>query len=110
MIIDFSGNIPGNEIDKGETLCSYLSPFPADGSGWHRCVFLLYKHQKGPINFSESYGSLPGNRYCDLQITLDQARPTLLWYQTITANEHVGYRTTFLKKIFEETSTLQIET
>jgi hypothetical protein len=59
----FRGNIPGNEIDKGETLCSYLPPFPANGSGWHRCVFLLYKHQNGPINYSDLYGSLPGDRY-----------------------------------------------
>jgi hypothetical protein len=63
IIIYFRGNIPGNQIDKGETLCSYLPPFPANGSGWHRCVFLLYKHQNGPINFTELYGSLPGNRY-----------------------------------------------
>jgi large subunit ribosomal protein L38 len=63
FVIHFRGNIPGNQIDKGETLCSYLPPFPANGSGWHRCVFLLYKHQNGPINFSEVYGSLPGNRY-----------------------------------------------
>ncbi|CAF3728779.1 unnamed protein product [Adineta steineri] len=57
----FVGNIPGNQIDKGETLCSYLPPFPPNGSGWHRCVFLLYKHENGPINYSEVYGSLPGN-------------------------------------------------
>ncbi|CAF3979326.1 unnamed protein product [Rotaria magnacalcarata] len=59
----FVGNIPGNQIDKGETLCTYLPPFPPNGSGWHRCVFLLYKHQNGPINFSELYGPLPENRY-----------------------------------------------
>ncbi|CAF1651333.1 unnamed protein product [Rotaria magnacalcarata] len=57
----FVGNIPGNQIDKGETLCTYLPPFPPNGSGWHRCVFLLYKHQNGPINFSELYGPLPEN-------------------------------------------------
>ena len=56
------GNIPGNQIDKGETLCSYLPTFPAKGTGWHRCVFMLYKHQHGRINYSELYGSLPGNR------------------------------------------------
>lgn len=57
------GNIPGNQIDKGETLCTYLPPFPPNGTGWHRCVFLLYKHQQGPIKFSELYGPLPGTRY-----------------------------------------------
>lgn len=62
IIFIFRGNIPGNQIDKGETLCSYLPPFPANGSGWHRCVFLLYKHENGPIQFSEEYGTLPGNR------------------------------------------------
>lgn len=56
----FVGNIPGNQIDQGETLCSYLPPFPPNGTGWHRCVFLLYKHTKGPIKFSEAYRTFPG--------------------------------------------------
>ncbi|CAF0913965.1 unnamed protein product [Didymodactylos carnosus] len=55
----FVGNIPGSQIDKGETLCSYLPPFPPNGTGWHRCVFVLYK-QNEKINFTEKYQQLPG--------------------------------------------------
>ena len=62
LIYHSRGNIPGTQIDKGETLCSYLPPFPPNGSGWHRCAFILYKHAKGPINFSQVYGTLPGER------------------------------------------------
>ena len=28
----------------GETVCPYLQPFPSYGTGFHRFVFILYKH------------------------------------------------------------------
>lgn len=46
------GNIPEDNIDKGETICNYLSPFPPKGIGYQRLVFTLYK-QDGQINFNE---------------------------------------------------------
>lgn len=45
-------NIPGNRVAEGQETCPYLPPFPARGSGFHRCAFLLFKQDK-PINFSE---------------------------------------------------------
>lgn len=54
------GNIPSNanlsanneNLDSansdiarhGETVCPYLQPFPPHGTGFHRFVFILYKH------------------------------------------------------------------
>ena len=39
-------NIPGNDFSKGEELYSYLPPFPARGSGFHRYAFVLYLHER----------------------------------------------------------------
>lgn len=36
-------NIPGNSLDKGDTIVDYLRPFPLKGTGYHRYVFVLYK-------------------------------------------------------------------
>ncbi|XP_048769606.2 39S ribosomal protein L38, mitochondrial-like isoform X2 [Ostrea edulis] len=46
------GNIPGNEISKGELLCDYLQVFPVKGTGFHRYVFVLFK-QEQTIDFSD---------------------------------------------------------
>ncbi|XP_071066914.1 large ribosomal subunit protein mL38 isoform X2 [Dasypus novemcinctus] len=45
-------NIPGNRVTEGQETCSYLPPFPARGSGFHRFAFLLFK-QDQPVDFSE---------------------------------------------------------
>jgi len=45
------GNITGGDISTGETLCQYLRPFPAFGTGYHRFAFVLYR-QEGEIDFS----------------------------------------------------------
>ncbi|XP_049829664.1 39S ribosomal protein L38, mitochondrial [Schistocerca gregaria] len=42
----FVGNIPGNNISKGEVIWDYLQPFPPRGTGFHRFVFILYKQEK----------------------------------------------------------------
>uniref|UniRef100_T1IS83 Large ribosomal subunit protein mL38 n=1 Tax=Strigamia maritima TaxID=126957 RepID=T1IS83_STRMM len=47
----FVGNIRGNDISTGETICDYLQPFPAKGSGYQRVVFVLYK-QDEKINYN----------------------------------------------------------
>lgn len=41
-------NIPGNSVEKGDTIVEYLQPFPLKGTGYHRYVFVLYK-QDQPI-------------------------------------------------------------
>jgi len=52
------GNIPGNEVNKGEVLCDYMRPFPVRGVGYCRYVFILYK-QEQKINFSDFRRSVP---------------------------------------------------
>ncbi|KAG5869667.1 hypothetical protein JTB14_035594 [Gonioctena quinquepunctata] len=47
----FVGNIPGNAVEKGETLTEYLQPFPPKGTGYHRHIFVLYKQDK-KLDFS----------------------------------------------------------
>ncbi|KAK7115472.1 large ribosomal subunit protein mL38-like [Littorina saxatilis] len=39
-------NIPGSDVESGETLCDYLQPFPVRGAGYLRYIFLLYKQNK----------------------------------------------------------------
>ncbi|XP_045465982.1 phosphatidylethanolamine-binding protein homolog F40A3.3-like [Harmonia axyridis] len=52
------GNIPGNDVSKGETLSAYVGSGPPQGTGLHRYVFLVYK-QNGKIDFDEK--RLPNN-------------------------------------------------
>jgi large subunit ribosomal protein L38 len=40
------GNIPGNQVAKGQELCDYLQPFPPRGAGYCRYIFVLYKQEK----------------------------------------------------------------
>ncbi|XP_018796162.1 PREDICTED: protein D3-like isoform X1 [Bactrocera latifrons] len=47
------GNIPNNDISKGEILSAYVGSGPPKNSGLHRYVFLLYK-QKGKLEFNEA--------------------------------------------------------
>ncbi|XP_044256809.1 protein D2-like isoform X2 [Tribolium madens] len=46
------GNIPGGNVNQGETLSAYVGSGPPEGTGLHRYVFLIYK-QNGKINFDE---------------------------------------------------------
>lgn len=46
MKMYYSANIPGNKIEKGETIVEYLQPFPPKGTGYHRHIFILYKQEK----------------------------------------------------------------
>ncbi|XP_035740696.1 protein D2-like isoform X1 [Vespa mandarinia] len=48
------GNIPGNDIKKGETLSEYIGSGPPEGTGLHRYVFLLYKQPK-KLTFDEKH-------------------------------------------------------
>lgn len=40
-----TGNIPGNNVDKGDQLTSFFPSVPSKNSGEHRYVYLLYKQQ-----------------------------------------------------------------
>ncbi|XP_078608963.1 uncharacterized protein LOC144880582 isoform X2 [Branchiostoma floridae x Branchiostoma japonicum] len=46
------GNIPGNEIQNGETLSQYIGSAPPRRRGLHRYVFLVYR-QPGALDFDE---------------------------------------------------------
>ena len=46
------GNIPDNDIEKGEVLSAYVGSGPPPDTGLHRYVFLVYK-QPGKLNFDE---------------------------------------------------------
>merc|ERR1712141_185855 len=35
-----------NLVNEGQTICPYLQPFPPYGTGYHRFVFILYKHKE----------------------------------------------------------------
>ncbi|XP_011182666.1 protein D3 [Zeugodacus cucurbitae] len=47
------GNIPGNDVTKGEVLSAYVGSGPPKNTGLHRYVFLLYK-QNGKLEFDET--------------------------------------------------------
>lgn len=49
-------NIPGNAVEKGDTLVEYLQPFPLKGTGYHRYVFVLYK-QDGRVSYDIPKGN-----------------------------------------------------
>lgn len=56
------GNIPGSQVDKGETLTEYVGSAPPEGSGLHRYVLLVYK-QPFKLAFNERFISdRDGNR------------------------------------------------
>lgn len=49
-------NIPGNAVEKGDTIMEYLQPFPLKGTGYHRYVFVLYK-QDGKVSYELPKGT-----------------------------------------------------
>nr|CAD2185619.1 unnamed protein product [Meloidogyne enterolobii]CAD2196341.1 unnamed protein product [Meloidogyne enterolobii] len=54
----FVGNIPlnGGEINDGNTLINYIQPMPFYGTGYHRFVFILFRHSE-VINFDKYFDS-----------------------------------------------------
>ncbi|KAB7494478.1 39S ribosomal protein L38, mitochondrial [Armadillidium nasatum] len=58
MIHWFIGNIPGNDVKKGEEIVDYMQPIPPKGTGFHRYCFVLYKQNK-KIDFSRYRKSKP---------------------------------------------------
>lgn len=47
-------NIPGEDVNKGETLADYVGSGPPKDTGLHRYVFLLYK-QPNKLSFNEPH-------------------------------------------------------
>lgn len=48
------GNIPGDNLSKGEVLSEYVGSGPPKDSGFHRYTFLLYKQPK-KLEFDEKH-------------------------------------------------------
>ncbi|CAH1250899.1 PEBP1 [Branchiostoma lanceolatum] len=46
------GNIPGNDVRRGDVISEYISPIPLVGTGLHRYVILVYKQTKR-LDFDE---------------------------------------------------------
>ncbi|XP_019638043.1 PREDICTED: uncharacterized protein LOC109480298 [Branchiostoma belcheri] len=46
------GNIPGNDVSRGDVISEYISPIPLVGTGPHRYVILVYKQTKR-LDFDE---------------------------------------------------------
>lgn len=44
-------NIPGNNVDEGETKWSYIGSGPPKGTNLHRYVFLVFKQLNGKQDF-----------------------------------------------------------
>lgn len=64
-------NIPGDAVEKGDTIVEYLQPFPLKGTGYHRYVFVLYK-QEGKVSYDLPKGmSIFENRYSQNLHTTD---------------------------------------
>ncbi|VEN41805.1 unnamed protein product [Callosobruchus maculatus] len=55
-------NIPGTNVNGGETISEYVGSAPPKGSGLHRYVFVLFK-QPGKVKFEEpKHSATDGNR------------------------------------------------
>lgn len=52
LYLSFRSNIPNGNVEQGDTIASYIQPFPAKGLGYQRVVFTLYK-QSSKIDFSK---------------------------------------------------------
>ncbi|KAK7867748.1 hypothetical protein R5R35_002251 [Gryllus longicercus] len=57
-ILWFIGNIPGCNLNKGDVIWDYLQPFPAFGTGYQRCIFILFK-QDQKIDYSSMKKDIP---------------------------------------------------
>lgn len=49
------GNIPGNDISKGDTLAEYIGAFPLKDEGTQNVMFILNEQPKGRIEFTEQF-------------------------------------------------------
>lgn len=48
----YVGNIPGKDVEKGDTLFAYIGSGPPKDTGLHRYIFLVFK-QTGKLEFDE---------------------------------------------------------
>jgi hypothetical protein len=60
-------NIPGNAIEDGQTVRSYLGAFPPAATGTHRYFFVLMEQRSGVQKYAPTRGDGPGLSSDDLQ-------------------------------------------
>lgn len=48
-------NVPGDEVEKGETISEFIGSGPPEGTGLHRYIFLIYKQPNGKITHDEPH-------------------------------------------------------
>jgi len=46
-------NIPGDQLEKGDTLAEFISSGPPQGTGFHRYTYLVYRQPSGKIQDPE---------------------------------------------------------
>jgi len=63
-------NIPGNRVDKGESILQYEGPHPPRGSGIHRYCFLLLEQMNGKIILDHPW-FLTRYRYISMKTLLE---------------------------------------
>lgn len=73
-------NIPGSEIEYGQTLSRYVGAFPPSGQGPHRYFFLLMEQSKGDTQFGLA-SAAPG-------LTAEGMEQRAGWSPTAFAERH----------------------
>lgn len=58
----FVGNIPGSNVDLGQTVSEYVGLGTPEGTGFHRYIFLLYE-QPGIIEFDEPHSDITDAKF-----------------------------------------------
>lgn len=49
------GNIPGNDLSKGDVLAEYVGAFPEKDQGTQNMMFILNEQPQGRVNFTEAF-------------------------------------------------------
>jgi len=98
-------NIPNGKLSEGYTAMDYLPPIPWKGTGYHRHVFVLYKHIN-PIVINDVIGdanTLGGRTFSswDFTSSLNMAPVGMAWCQ-VQWDESVSSSCSLLKDIVEE--------
>lgn len=48
-------NIPGNNVEKGDTIVDFIGSGPPEGTGLHRYAFLIFKQNGGKLEYDETF-------------------------------------------------------
>ncbi|XP_055917010.1 protein D3-like [Eupeodes corollae] len=98
------GNIPGEDVSKGEVLSAYISPCPPRTSGKHRYIFLVYKQSK-KLTFDEPRlgNTRSNNREC---FSVKKFAEKYQLGNPIAGNLFIAEWDEYVEKIYEDLSKL----